>query len=159
MHWEHWTDTGIFDAEGKLVEIQCIGREITDRKLAEAAREEAERLRLAALEAALDCYIGIDDRGRIVEFNAAAERTFGYARAEAIGQPMAELIVPPHLRELATCAGLARQLDTWAARTCSDRRDRGRRDARRRDGVPDRARHRQGRARRRARSSSPTCAT
>ena len=31
---------------GKLVEIQCIGREITDRKLAEAAREEAERLRL-----------------------------------------------------------------------------------------------------------------
>ena len=46
VHWEHWTDTGIFDAEGKLLEIQCVGREITDRKLAEAAREEAERLRL-----------------------------------------------------------------------------------------------------------------
>ena len=98
VHWEHWTDTGIFDADGKLVEIQCVGREITDRKLAEAAREEAERLRLAALEAALDCYIGVDSAGNVVEFNAAAERTFGYARAEAIGQPMAELIIPPHLR-------------------------------------------------------------
>ena len=98
VHWEHWTDTGIFDADGKLVEIQCVGREITDRKLAEAAREEAERLRLAALEAALDCYIGVNSAGNVVEFNAAAERTFGYARAEAIGQPMAELIIPPHLR-------------------------------------------------------------
>ena len=102
MHWEHWTDTGIFDAEGRLLEIQCIGREITDRKLAELAREEAERLRLAALEAALDCYIATDDRGRIIEFNAAAERTFGYARSDAIGQPMTELVVPPPHRELAT---------------------------------------------------------
>ena len=57
LHWEAWTDTGLFDADGRLIEFQCIGREITDRKLAEAAREEAERLRLAALEAALDCYI------------------------------------------------------------------------------------------------------
>ena len=114
-HWEHWTDTGIFDAEGNLVEIQCIGRDITDRKLAEAAREEAERLRLAALEAALDCYIATDDRGRIVEFNAAAERTFGYARADAIGQPMTELVVPPHQRELATVRSLAGELDTWAS--------------------------------------------
>ncbi|MFO1208284.1 MAG: PAS domain S-box protein [Amaricoccus sp.] len=97
-HWEHWTDTGIFDAAGGLIEIQCVGREITDRKLAEVAREEAERLRLAALEAALDCYVAIDVDGNIVEFNAASERTFGYAREEAIGRPMVDLIVPPHLR-------------------------------------------------------------
>jgi PAS domain S-box-containing protein len=114
-HWEQWTDTGIFDVEGRLVEIQCVGREITDRKRAEAERDSAERLRRAALEAALDCYIGIDQAGRIVEFNAAAERTFGYARAEALGRPMAELIVPPHLRA-AHEAGLARHLATGEAR-------------------------------------------
>ncbi len=115
LHWEHWTDTGIFDAEGGLVEIQCIGREITDRKMAEAAREEAERLRVAVLEAALDCYMATDDRGRIIEFNAAAERTFGYARSEAIGQPMTELVVPPHARELATARSVAGELETWAS--------------------------------------------
>ncbi len=111
FHWESWTDTGIFDESGRLVEIQCVGREITDRKLAEIAREEAERLRLAALEAALDCYIGIDAEGLIVEWNAAAERCFGYARGEAIGRRMSELIVPPDRRE-AHERGMARHLAT-----------------------------------------------
>jgi PAS domain S-box-containing protein len=115
VHWEQWTDTGVFDAEGRLVEIQSVGREITDRKRAEAARDAAERLRRAALEAALDCYIGIDAGGRVVEFNAAAERTFGYARAEALGRPMAELVIPPHLRA-AHVAGLARHLATGDSR-------------------------------------------
>ena len=40
-----------------------------------------------------------DASGRIVEFNPAAERTFGYSRKEALGRTIAELIVPPSLRE------------------------------------------------------------
>src|SRR3954469_13760344 len=53
----------------------------------------------AYLEAAIDCGIVADEPGRIVEFNPAAERTFGYSREEALGRTMAELIVPPSLRE------------------------------------------------------------
>jgi PAS domain S-box-containing protein len=30
--WESWTDRGIFDADGRLIEIQAVGRDITDRK-------------------------------------------------------------------------------------------------------------------------------
>ena len=52
-----------------------------------------------AVEAALDCIIVIDHRGRIAEFNPAAERTFGHSRADAIGRDFAELLVPVHLRE------------------------------------------------------------
>jgi PAS domain S-box-containing protein len=37
--WQEWTDRAIFDDEGKLLEIQSIGRDITDRKLAEAERQ------------------------------------------------------------------------------------------------------------------------
>jgi PAS domain S-box-containing protein len=59
----------------------------------------AEGLR-AYMEAALDCVILADASGRVVEFNPAAERTFGYTRDEALGRPLAELIVPPSLREL-----------------------------------------------------------
>lgn len=113
--WEQWTDTGLFDAEGRLIEIQCVGREITDRKRAEAARDEAERLRQDALGAALDCYVAMDAAGRVVEFNAAAERTFGYLGGAAIGRPLAELIVPPGLRG-AHAAGLARLQAGGAAR-------------------------------------------
>ena len=58
----------------------------------------------AYLEAAIDCVIVADASGRIVEFNPAAERTFGYSRKEALGRTMAELIVPPSLRERHTAA-------------------------------------------------------
>src|SRR4051794_32802733 len=58
----------------------------------------------AYLEAAIDCVIAADASGRIVEFNPAAERTFGYSRKEALGRTMAELIVPPSLRERHTAA-------------------------------------------------------
>ncbi len=50
------------------------------------------------VDAALDCIVGMDGQGLVVAFNPAAERTFGYSRAEAIGRPVAELIVPPELR-------------------------------------------------------------
>ena len=58
----------------------------------------------AYLDAAIDCVIVADASGRIVEFNPAAERTFGYSRTEALGRTMAELIVPPSLRERHTAA-------------------------------------------------------
>ncbi len=54
----------------------------------------------AYLDAALDCVILADASGRVIEFNPAAERTFGYSREEALGRTLAELIVPPSLREL-----------------------------------------------------------
>lgn len=41
--WEEWTDTGIFDAAGRLVEIQSVGRDVTAKVRAEAelARQRA----------------------------------------------------------------------------------------------------------------------
>jgi len=51
------------------------------------------------IEASVDCVITIDAQSTILEFNAAAERTFGYARGEVIGKPLPEMIIPPSLRE------------------------------------------------------------
>jgi PAS domain S-box-containing protein len=82
-----------------------------ERKDAEEALRESEARKAAILEASLDCVITMDHRGRIIEWNRAAERTFGYTRAEAIGQPLAELIIPSGLREL-HAAGLAHYLAT-----------------------------------------------
>ncbi|MGN6167797.1 MAG: PAS domain S-box protein [Solirubrobacteraceae bacterium] len=72
--------------------------QLIERRRAEAAVRESNERRRAILEAALDAVITIDEHGRVVEFNPAAERTFGYARAETVGQDMADLIVPPSLR-------------------------------------------------------------
>jgi PAS domain S-box-containing protein len=72
---------------------------------------ESDRRLSAYFEAALDCVIMADASGRVVEFNPAAERTFGYSRDEALGRTMAELIVPPSLRERHSTA-FARFIET-----------------------------------------------
>lgn len=70
-----------------------------DRLEAQAAIDALEAHRGGILAAALDGIISVDDRGRIVDFNPAAERIFGYAREAVIGQMMVDLIVPPTLRD------------------------------------------------------------
>jgi two-component system CheB/CheR fusion protein len=65
----------------------------------------------ALLETALDCIISMDSTGEIIEFNPAAERVFGYTRAEAVGRELAGLIIPEALRERHR-AGLRRFLET-----------------------------------------------
>jgi diguanylate cyclase (GGDEF)-like protein/PAS domain S-box-containing protein len=70
------------------------------RQLAGGVRPgRADALTAAVIEAALDCIVTIDGEGRVLEFNPAAERTFGYSRADALGRDMADLIIPPALRE------------------------------------------------------------
>ncbi len=66
----------------------------------EAARLHAslaasERALRAILESALDCIIGADEQGSIVEFNPAAERVFGRHRRQALGRPLRELLALP----------------------------------------------------------------
>jgi PAS domain S-box-containing protein len=68
------------------------------RKQVEAAIIDGQRRTRAILDRALDAVIGMDHLGRITEFNAAAERTFGYTREEAIGRALAEVIIPRELR-------------------------------------------------------------
>lgn len=58
-----------------------------------------EGLNRAILDSALDCIITMDAHGRVVEFNPAAARVFGYAREEAVGQELAEFIIPFSLCE------------------------------------------------------------
>ena len=75
------------------------------------APHKFEAINRAILESALDCIITMDAGGIVREFNPAAERVFGFARAEAVGQELAELIIPQSLREKHR-KGLAHYLKT-----------------------------------------------
>src|SRR5215212_12139273 len=68
------------------------------RRRAERDVRESEARKRAILASALDCVITIDHAGRVLEFNEAAEVTFGYTAEHAVGKEMAVLIVPPALR-------------------------------------------------------------
>jgi PAS domain S-box-containing protein len=74
---------------GEFIEVQAAG----------AALRESEARKTAMFDAALDCVITIDAEGSVIEFNPAAQATFGYSAEEARGREMAELIVPPDMRD------------------------------------------------------------
>ncbi len=59
----------------------------------------SEARKSAILKSVLDSIISMDHEGKIVEFNPAAEKMFGYTRADVIGNPLAEVIIPPSFRE------------------------------------------------------------
>jgi PAS domain S-box-containing protein len=82
-----------------------------ERTRAEDAVRQSEARKTAMLEASLDCIVSMDHLGCVVEFNSAAERTFGYSADEAVGREMADLIIPPSLRE-GHREGLRRYLET-----------------------------------------------
>src|SRR5713101_2316581 len=73
--------------------------------------DKLEMLYRGILDTALDCIITMGADGRILEFNPAAERVFGFSQGEAIGKELAELIIPLRMREQHR-RGLAHYLKT-----------------------------------------------
>jgi PAS domain S-box-containing protein len=76
--------------------------------------DDIEAVQSAVLASALDPIIVMDGRGRVRDFNPAAERVFGRARAAVVGRCMADLIIPERFRE-AHRAGLERFLASGAS--------------------------------------------
>jgi PAS domain S-box-containing protein len=99
------------DRDGRVVRLRGVMTDITTSVEAEQALRSSEARKGAIVESALDCIVTIDHRGNVTDFNPAAERTFGYRRAEVIGRPMGDLIVPPALRQRHN-DGLTRHLAT-----------------------------------------------
>lgn len=79
--------------------IEELGREVQRRKRAEQELRSSEARKSAILETALDCIITMDQNGNVVDFNPAAEKTFGWHREQVVGRELAEIIIPPSLRE------------------------------------------------------------
>lgn len=78
-----------------------------------------ERIR-SILAQAPDAFIGIDHRGLITEWNRQAEATFGWGRAEVLGRSLADVIVPPRMRDSHT-AGLRDFVHTGTGRLVNNR--------------------------------------
>ncbi len=105
-------------AEAELRSQADRGRDIAQARAAELAASEARHR--AVLEAALDAVVSADQRARITYVNSAFEHIFGYRAAEVIGRDLAEVIVPPALRE-AHRQGFARHLATGERRILDQR--------------------------------------
>jgi PAS domain S-box-containing protein len=81
--------------------MRTVGRQIGQyiaRVRAEERLAATEERSDAIVAAALDCVVTMDHEGVVVDFNPAAEATFGYSRDEAVGRELAELLIPPEMR-------------------------------------------------------------
>ena len=61
-----------------------------------AMEYKQDALLAAVMRASLDCIVVIGEDGLVVDWNPASEHTFGYSRDEALGKPVADLIIPKH---------------------------------------------------------------
>ena len=118
--WAHVVTSAIKDERGQMQGFLKVMRDATDVHRAEQALRASEALKTAVLDSSLDCMVAIDGDGRIIEFNPAAERCFGYTRLEVLGRLMADLIIPPDLRDRHR-TGLKRAVETGEG-TLLDRR-------------------------------------
>jgi diguanylate cyclase (GGDEF)-like protein/PAS domain S-box-containing protein len=75
-----------------------VGQFLVRKQMEQQIRESEER-KAGMLNAALECIITVDRDGRIVEFNPAAERTFGYRAGDIIGEPVVDVLIPEAARE------------------------------------------------------------
>jgi PAS domain S-box-containing protein len=76
--------------------------EVSDRDW----QERESQLR-AILDASLDALIGMDETGLVIDWNPSATALFGWSRDEAMGRPLADMVIPERSRE-AHRMGLAR---------------------------------------------------
>jgi len=98
-------DGSTFDADLRVMPFVQRGRphalavirDISERRSRERAVLRSEARLRATVDAAFDCVISVDGDGRIVEFNAAAERVFGHQRQDIMGQSFVASLMPPRL--------------------------------------------------------------
>jgi PAS domain S-box-containing protein len=107
-----------------------IGRDMTESRLARETLLESEQQARGIIDTALDAFVQMAENGSVLDWNPQAESIFGWSRSEALGQPLAELLIP-EVHRAAHRAGLDRFLRTGEGRVLGRRIEI---DAQRRDG-------------------------
>jgi PAS domain S-box-containing protein len=77
--WQVWTDRALFDSSGMLTEIQSIGRDITEQKIAGEAQENSRRFLQTIMDGVSEPIIVVGDNYRIRMMNKAAREFSGSA--------------------------------------------------------------------------------
>ena len=99
LYWVSATIGPVLDEAGEITHYLAVKEDITARRQAEEMlRSQEERTRLM-IDQAFDAVITTDMDSRIIGWNRAAEKTFGWTQAEVLGSSLIETIVSPSRRE------------------------------------------------------------
>ena len=92
--WLEWSAIRVPD----LPMVCAVARDVTERRAEQERLRASEAYKTAVHEASTDAIVVLSDEGRVLDFNAAAERAYGFRADQMSGAPFAELAVPPEGR-------------------------------------------------------------
>ncbi|MCZ6519998.1 MAG: PAS domain S-box protein [Bacteroidetes bacterium] len=97
LGWQEWIDRAFFDTNGKVLEYQSVGRDITEKTRAQIQLKQSQDRFANTFYLSPDA-IGVtrlsDDK--IIDVNKGFEKVFGLKRNEAIGKTAIELNLATH---------------------------------------------------------------
>jgi PAS domain S-box-containing protein len=97
--WISWTHRAVLNDSNSVVEIQAVGRDVTEHKAAESAlaratqEKEQYRLNLEATFASIpDAILTVDSGLSVIATNSAAKSLFGFEEARSRGRRLEEVV-------------------------------------------------------------------
>ena len=107
--WVRWEVSSVSDETGRVIEIQAVGRDVTERRrTSDALLESEKRLRVLFEEVPYVAVQGCNEDHEIIFWNRASEAFYGYSHSEALGKKIEDLLAVPDQR-----AQMAKEIDLW----------------------------------------------
>jgi PAS domain S-box-containing protein len=98
--WVQWENIAVFDESGRVVEIQSVGQDITERRrIYEALQESEKRLRFLFEEIPHIAVQGYNTAREVIFWNRASEELYKYSKKDVLGRKMEDLVLSADRRE------------------------------------------------------------
>ena len=98
--WVQWENVAVFDESGRVVEIQSVGQDVTERRrIYNALQESEKRLRFLFEEIPHIAVQGYNASLEAIFWNRASEDLYKYSKKEALGRKIEDLILPLDRRD------------------------------------------------------------
>ncbi len=95
--WVAWTNKPIFNQAGQIIEILCVGNDITGHKQVEDELRKSEEEYRLLVENINDALYITDEKGLFIYMSPVIEKISGYHPSELIGRPFSDFLHPEDL--------------------------------------------------------------
>jgi PAS domain S-box-containing protein len=107
--WVQWENIAVFDESGRVVEIQSVGHDITERRrIYEALQESEKRLRFLFEEIPHIAVQGYNAAREAIFWNRASEDLYRYLKKDVLGKKIEDLVLTADRRE-----EMVKAFDNW----------------------------------------------
>jgi PAS domain S-box-containing protein len=117
--WYQWTLRAFFDTDGRCVDFQAVGRDITERKQMEQQLQLAQH----AMDNATDPMYWVDTTGKVLYANHAMCRHLGYTRQEVLELHLSDFNTAVTPEFIAQALAVLRSGETVAGQYRHQRKD------------------------------------